>query len=104
MCLNEEQQHAVIKSILANNYHMIHGIPGSGKTLAIVVLLNILADQQKRVLVVSYTNTAIDNVLMRLKKSGHHEFVRITNNPSSVDRTLYKNVRTQRSFETFDQI
>jgi len=34
---------AVLKSILAQNYHMVLGIPGSGKTTAIVVLIRILA-------------------------------------------------------------
>jgi superfamily I DNA/RNA helicase len=41
--LNEEQQIAVLKSILASNYHMVLGTPGSGKTTAIVVLIRILA-------------------------------------------------------------
>ena len=61
---------AVIKSILANNYHLVLGIPGSGKTTAIVVLIKILAKMKKRVLVVSYTNNAIDNVLNTLKSTG----------------------------------
>ena len=61
---------AVIKSILANNYHLVLGIPGSGKTTAIVVLIKILALMKKRVLVVSYTNNAIDNVLNHLKDTG----------------------------------
>ena len=63
--LNEEQQKAVLKSILANNYHMVLGTPGSGKTTAIVVLIRILAQMKQRVLVVSFTNSAIDNVLGR---------------------------------------
>ncbi|MFO0004407.1 MAG: AAA domain-containing protein, partial [bacterium] len=61
--LNEEQQIAALKSILAQNYHMVLGTPGSGKTTAIVVLIRILAQMKQRVLVVSFTNSAIDNVL-----------------------------------------
>ena len=49
---------------------MVLGIPGSGKTAAIVVLLRILAQLKKRVLLVSFTNNAVDNVLIRLKQSG----------------------------------
>jgi superfamily I DNA/RNA helicase len=64
--LNEEQQIAVLKSIACTNYHMVLGTPGSGKTTAIIVLLRILAKMKKRVLVVSFTNSAIDNVLTRL--------------------------------------
>lgn len=37
--LNEEQQYAVLKCVLADNYHMVLGTPGSGKTEAIVVLI-----------------------------------------------------------------
>ena len=64
--LNLEQQSAVLMSILANNYHMILGTPGSGKTTAIVVLLRILAKMKRRVLLVSFTNAALDNVLTKL--------------------------------------
>jgi len=46
---------------------MVLGTPGSGKTTAIVVLIKILAALRKRVLVVTFTNSAIDNVMSRLK-------------------------------------
>ena len=49
---------------------MVLGTPGSGKTTAIIVLLKILAKMKKKVLVVSFTNSAIDNVLKRLLKDG----------------------------------
>ncbi len=64
--LNEEQQTAVLKCVLADNYHMVLGTPGSGKSTAIVVLLKILAHLKRRVLLVSFTNSALDNVLIKL--------------------------------------
>ena len=67
---------------------MVLGTPGSGKTSAIVVLIKILAQLKKRVLVVSFTNSAIDNVLSRLKASGFNKFVRVTNNMSSVENSV----------------
>jgi DNA replication ATP-dependent helicase Dna2 len=67
---------------------MVLGTPGSGKTTAIIVLLKILAQMKKRVLVVSFTNSAIDIVLSRLKQSGFNDFVRVTNNVSSVSRKM----------------
>ena len=45
---------------------MILGTPGSGKTKAIAILIKILAQMKKKVLVVSFTNVAIDIVLQRL--------------------------------------
>ena len=92
--LNEEQRAAVLKSILSRNYHMVLGTPGSGKTTAIVVLLRILAAMKKRVLVVSFTNSAIDNVLTRLKNTGFENFVRVTNNMSSVEEQVQGHVKT----------
>lgn len=65
--LNEEQQTAVLRCILADNYHMVLGTPGSGKSTAIVVLLKILAKLKRRVLLVSFTNSALDNVLIKLQ-------------------------------------
>jgi DNA replication ATP-dependent helicase Dna2 len=91
---------AVIKSILADNYHMVLGTPGSGKTTAIVVLLKILAKMKKRVLIVSFTNSAIDIVLSRLKQSGFNDFVRVTNSPSSVEESVKSNVRTNKGFKS----
>jgi len=51
-------------------YHMVLGTPGSGKTTAIVSLIKILGSMKQRVLLVNFTNQAIDNVLLRLKDSG----------------------------------
>jgi len=80
--LNEEQRQCVLKSVLCGSntsadgggksgsgaYHMILGTPGSGKTTAIVALIKVLAKLKKRVLLVNFTNQAIDNVLVRLKE------------------------------------
>lgn len=83
---------------------MVLGTPGSGKTTAIVVLIRILAAMKKRVLVVSFTNSAIDNVLGRLKKTGFNKFIRVTNNISSAEESIQENVKTTRNFNTMDDI
>jgi len=83
---------------------MVLGTPGSGKTTAIVVLIKILAMMKKRVLVVSFTNSAIDNVLGRLKESGFKQFIRITNNIASVDECVQSNVKTHSMFDNMKQI
>jgi DNA replication ATP-dependent helicase Dna2 len=49
---------------------LVLGTPGSGKTTAIVALIKILAKMRQKVLLVNFTNLAIDNVLVRLKESG----------------------------------
>lgn len=83
---------------------MVLGTPGSGKTTAIVVLIRILAAMKQRVLVVSFTNSAIDNVLGRLKKSGFDNFIRVTNNIASADESVQSNVRTYQMFDSMEQI
>jgi DNA replication ATP-dependent helicase Dna2 len=94
----------VLKCVLADNYHMVLGTPGSGKTEAIVVLIKILALMKKKVLVVSFTNQAVDNVLVRLKESGFFDFVRITNNLESVDLKVQGHVVTTSMCESMQFI
>ncbi len=78
---------------------MVLGTPGSGKTTSIVTLIKILAKMKQRVLLVNFTNQAIDNVLIRLKQSGFTDFIRVTNNLSSVDQEVRDNVKTASMFE-----
>ena len=86
--LNPDQQIAVLNCILAQDYHLVLGVPGSGKTTSIVVLLRILAKMRKKVLVVSLTHSSVDNVLLRLQASGFHDFVRVTRNVDSVHEDI----------------
>jgi len=93
----------VLKSVMANNYHMVLGTPGSGKTTAIVILLQILAQMKRRVLLVSFTNTALDNVLKNLKQA-RTQFVRIATNINQVDLSLREHTVTRDSFTSIDQL
>lgn len=93
----------MLKSVMANNYHMVLGTPGSGKTTAIVVLLQILAQMKRRVLLVSFTNSALDNVLKKLKQAGT-QFVRIATNINQVDLSLREHTATRDSFTSMDQL
>ena len=83
---------------------MVLGSPGSGKTTAIVALIKILAKMKQHVLLVNFTNQAIDNVLIRLKEQGFNQFIRVTNNISSVDEIVRPNVKTYSMFDSMNQI
>lgn len=65
-------------------------------------MIKILAKLRQRVLLVNFTNQAIDNVLLRLKEAGFTKFVRVTNNAASVDEGLRDQVRTYHMFDTME--
>ncbi|KFD56276.1 hypothetical protein M513_02731 [Trichuris suis] len=64
--LNVEQARAIFKAVAANDYALIKGYPGSGKTSTIVALVRLLLHCGKSVLIASHTNSAVDNVLSKL--------------------------------------
>ncbi len=81
--LNEDQIEALRKILQAKDYQMVLGVPGSGKSMLIAVLVSILASEHRRVLIATHTNSAIDNILLRLERNGVR-FVRISSNKDSV--------------------
>lgn len=68
--LNDDQRAAVDKVMTARDYTLIQGLPGTGKTTTIAFIVRLLAAQGKRVLISSYTNAAVDNVLLKLLENG----------------------------------
>merc|ERR1719391_76358 len=52
---------------MTENYSLIRGMPGSGKSTTIVGLVRLLAKLGQSVLLVAYTNSAVDTVLCKLK-------------------------------------
>ena len=68
--MNSDQRRSILKVMTANDYTLIQGMPGTGKTSTISFLIRLLVAHGKRVLVTSYTHTAVDNVLMKLISSG----------------------------------
>ncbi|KAK2585939.1 hypothetical protein KPH14_010520 [Odynerus spinipes] len=64
--LNEDQQRAILKCLAANEYVLIKGMPGTGKTETIVTLIEVLFKLGCSVIVTSHTNSAVDNILVKL--------------------------------------
>lgn len=64
---NEEQKKAV-KTAISQAVTFIWGPPGTGKTTTVNHLVPFFALKHERVLVTSYTNTAVDQVLSAAKK------------------------------------
>jgi len=68
--LNLDQQHAVRKVVAANDFVLVQGLPGTGKTSTLAFIARLFAARGKRILITSYTNTAVDNVVLKLLESG----------------------------------
>ena len=64
--LNIHQRNSIKHVLAANDYALILGMPGTGKTTTIAHIVATLVNQGKRILLTSYTHSAIDNLLLKL--------------------------------------
>ncbi|KAL7288860.1 hypothetical protein TKK_0016832 [Trichogramma kaykai] len=64
--LNENQKQAILKTLTADDYILIKGFPGTGKTQTLVSMIELLVRLGKSVLISAHTNSAIDNILLKL--------------------------------------
>ncbi|CAK7270446.1 DNA replication endonuclease-helicase Dna2 [Sporothrix epigloea] len=67
--LNVDQKQAIAKVMSAEDYALVLGMPGTGKTTTIAHIIRALVGQNKSVLLTSYTHTAVDNILLKLRTS-----------------------------------
>jgi DNA replication ATP-dependent helicase Dna2 len=65
--INVDQRRAIEKVMSAQDYALVLGMPGTGKTTTIAHIIRALVSQGKSVLLTSYTHTAVDNILLKLK-------------------------------------
>lgn len=65
---NESQVNVFRKVSKTLDYSLILGMPGTGKTTVIAQLITMLAKAGKSVLLTSYTNSAVDNILLKVKE------------------------------------
>ncbi|KAL9104273.1 MAG: hypothetical protein Q9163_000769 [Psora crenata] len=68
--LNVDQKAAIEKVMSANHYALVLGMPGTGKTTTIAQIIRALVAEGKSVLLTSYTHTAVDNILLKLRHDG----------------------------------
>ena len=68
--LNSSQLNAISHVLSAEDYALILGMPGTGKTTVIAELVRTLVSRGKTVLVASYTHSAVDTILMKLSGIG----------------------------------
>ncbi|WP_181686532.1 AAA domain-containing protein [Halorhabdus salina] len=74
---NPAQDRAVRRAIGAEDFALIHGPPGTGKTYTLATLVDALLDRGERVLLSAFTNRAVDNAVEALLDQGVSDVVRM---------------------------
>ncbi len=73
---NEAQNEAVTLAVNAEDFALIHGPPGTGKTYTLARTVRALVDRGERVLLSAFTNRAVDNAIEALEAQGFTDVVR----------------------------
>ncbi len=84
--LNKAQQRAVETALAAKDFFLIHGPPGTGKTVTAIEILEQEIERKKKVLATAASNTAVDNLVEGLIKK-ERRVLRI-GHPARVDKLL----------------
>ena len=66
--LNDDQKRGVIDSIIAEDFHLIIGPPGTGKTYVIEELTKQFVKRKQKILITAWTNLAVDNIVKKFSK------------------------------------
>ncbi|MFB6299852.1 MAG: AAA domain-containing protein [Halobacteriales archaeon] len=74
---NIAQNRAVERALAAEDFALIHGPPGTGKTYTIARLVRALVTQGERVLLSAFTNRAVDNAIGALREQEFEDIVRV---------------------------
>ncbi|KAG6333843.1 hypothetical protein ID866_5248 [Astraeus odoratus] len=69
--LNPSQLGAMTRVVSAHDYALILGMPGTGKTTVIAALIRTFVGMGKTVLLTSYTHSAVDTILLKLKEDDY---------------------------------
>lgn len=64
--LNEDQVHAIKTALAAQDYMLLLGMPGTGKTTTLAHLIESFEKKNLSVLICSFTHAAVDNLCMKL--------------------------------------
>ena len=75
--LNDSQKNAVKNAINTQNFFLIHGPFGTGKTRTLVELIQQEVRQNNKVLVTAESNGAVDNILDRLSQNEKLKITRL---------------------------
>ena len=108
--LNDSQKSAVANSLGAEDFHLIHGPPGTGKTTTVIEVIEQAVAEGKKVLATAASNTAVDNMLdfllergINALRVGHPARVTPQLKEHTLDSLIYENETYRKSEELKDQ-
>ncbi len=78
---NESQNEAVNLAVNAEDFALVHGPPGTGKTYTLATILREFVDRGNRILLSAFTNRAVDNAMEALVDQGFDDIVRVGSEP-----------------------
>ena len=88
--LNESQKNAVKEALATNNFFLIHGPFGTGKTRTLIELINQEYEKGNKILVTGESNSAVDNILERLAKGNDEINITRLGHPQRVSKENIK--------------
>ena len=74
---NAAQNEAVQLAVGAEDFALVHGPPGTGKTYTLAAIIQTLVERSERVLLSAFTNRAVDNAMEALVEQGFEDIVRV---------------------------
>ena len=77
--LNDAQKDAIRLALRANDYALVLGMPGTGKTTTIASLIDELVSRGKTVLLTSHTHSAVDTILLKMDNDLRSKVLRLGN-------------------------
>ena len=89
--LSNEQNRIIKKALSAKHYFLLNGPPGTGKTSMIIreLIDQLYKNEKANILLIAYTNRAVDEICDVIKKTIGDNFIRIGNELSCSN--VYKN-------------
>lgn len=98
---NSDQLNAIDRVMRTEDYSLILGMPGTGKTTVIAEIIKILVNNKKSVLLTSYTHSAVDNILLKLQDTGIDIFR--LGSPTRIHDDIKKYIPDYSEVETLEQ-
>ena len=68
--LLDDQESAKNESLRSDDFYLIHGPPGTGKTRTLISILGVLIQEKKRILVSCHSNMSVDKILLEAQSRG----------------------------------